>query len=254
MIEFAYGVWDGTPYDNRKAATPTAPPHLDLDLFTHFNPGNPVDIFLSDRGFLVFNEKASLLRALLLHFRKVASASCGKCSPCRAGAPLIRDMLDMGLARPDVDWKSLLDLARQMAATSLCGVGKTGPLPLIAALQYFPEALLPGGDAEGGFYTAITAPCIEACPGLVNIPRYIDYIRDGHDDLAANTVLRHYPLVGSCGRVCVRSCESACRRGWVDQPISIRNLKRYAADSALASGVLKPVKSAVTRWLKQLGK
>lgn len=247
MIEFAYGVWDGIPYDNRKAATPAAPPHLDLDLFTHFNPGNPVDIFLSDRGFLVFNEKASLLRALLLHFRKVAFASCGKCSPCRAGAPLIRDMLDMGLARPDVDWKNLLDLARQMAATSLCGVGKTGPLPLIAALQYFPEALLPGGDAEGGFYTAITAPCIEACPGLVNIPRYIDYIRDGHDDLAANTVLRHYPLVGSCGRVCVRSCERACRRGWVDQPISIRNLKRYAADSALASGVLKPVQSAVTK-------
>lgn len=247
MTQLAYGVWDGKPYDNRKAAEPAAPPNLDLSMFAHFNEGNPVSVFLSDRGFLVFDARASLLRALLGHFRKVASASCGKCSPCRAGAPLIRNLLDQGLARPDVDWTALLALARQMAATSLCGVGKTGPVPLIAALTHFPEELLPGGAQGGGFYTAITAPCIEACPGLVNIPRYIDYIRDGHDDLAANTVLRHYPLVGSCGRVCVRSCESACRRGWVDAPISIRNLKRYAADSALASGVLKPARSAVTR-------
>ncbi len=61
--------------------------------------------------------------------------------------------------------------------------------------------------------------------------------------MAANTVLRHYPLVGSCGRVCVRSCESACRRADVDEPISIRNLKRYAADKAIASGMLKPEKA-----------
>ncbi|MBO4300739.1 MAG: oxidoreductase, partial [Desulfovibrio sp.] len=182
MMELAYGVWDGKPYDNRKGVTPAAPPNLDLELFDHFNAGNPTDIFLSDRGFLVFNSGASLLKALFWHFRKVASASCGKCSPCRAGAPLIRDMLDQGLARPDVDWNDLLALAEQMAATSLCGVGKTGPLPLIAALRHFPEELLPGKGTDGGFYTAITAPCIEACPGLVNIPRYIDYIRDGHDD------------------------------------------------------------------------
>ena len=75
--------------------------------------------------------------------------------------------------------------------------------------------------------------------GNILIPRYLDYIRDGHDDLAANTVLRHYPLVGGCGRVCVRSCEQACHRGHIDEPLSIRNLKRYAADSALAGGKLK---------------
>ncbi|WP_297668846.1 FAD-dependent oxidoreductase [uncultured Desulfovibrio sp.] len=248
MKQLAYGVWGGIAYDNRKTREVASPPNLDLEVFDHFNEGNPVSIFMSDRGFLVFDARASLLRAMLLHFRKVASESCGKCTPCRAGAPLIRNLLENALAGEAVHPAAMLDLARQMAATSLCGVGKTGPLPLIAALEHFSVELLHGGGAAvGGFYTAITAPCIEACPGLVNIPRYIDYIRDGHDDLAANTVLRHYPLVGSCGRVCVRSCEKACRRGRVDEPISIRNLKRYAADSALASGVLKPARSAVTR-------
>lgn len=239
MVQLAFGVWDDRAYDNRKCTAPSSPPRLSLEMFESFNKDNPASIFLSDRGFLVFDENASLLGALAQHMHKVAAASCGKCSPCRAAAPLIDKMLTELLAGKDIDHHLLLDLAQQMASTSLCGIGQTGALPLIAALTHFPESLTPG-KMDTPVYTAITAPCIEACPGLVNIPRYIDYIRDGHDDLAANTVLRHYPLVGSCGRVCVRSCESACRRGWVDQPISIRNLKRYAADSALASGVLTP--------------
>lgn len=244
MPRLVYGVWDGTVYDNRASGDGT-PPGLDLSVFDNFNEGNPARSFLSDRGFLVFDPELPLLWALWKHFDKVASESCGKCSPCRTGAPLLRDALAAARDGDAVDWQDLRDIAAQMCRTSLCGVGKTGALPLLAALTHFPAALRPGECGDGrGFYSAITSPCIEACPGLVNIPRYIDYIKDGHDDLAANTVLRSYPLVGSCGRVCVRSCERACRRGRVDAPVSIRNLKRYAADRAIASGMLKPQPAA----------
>lgn len=244
MPRLAYGVWDGRVYDNRNGGS-DAPPDLDLSLFDGFNAGNPARAFFSDRGFLVFDAELPLLWALWKHFDKVASESCGKCSPCRTGAPLLRDALAAARDGDAVDWQDLRDIAEQMSKTSLCGVGKTGALPLLAALTHFRPALRPGESADArGFYSAITSPCIEACPGLVNIPRYIDYIKDGHDDLAANTVLRSYPLVGSCGRVCVRSCESACRRGRVDAPVSIRNLKRYAADRAIASGMLKPQPAA----------
>ncbi len=244
MPRLVYGVWDGTVYDNRAGGDST-PPGLDLSVFDDFNEGNPARSFLSDRGFLVFDPELPLLWALWKHFDKVASESCGKCSPCRTGAPLLRDALAAARDGDAVDWQDLRDIAAQMCRTSLCGVGKTGALPLLAALTHFPAALRPGECGDGrGFYSAITSPCIEACPGLVNIPRYIDYITDGHDDLAANTVLRSYPLVGSCGRVCVRSCERACRRGRVDAPVSIRNLKRYAADRAIASGMLKPQAAA----------
>ena len=244
MPRLVYGVWDGTVYDNRRGGNAT-PPGLDLSVFDSFSEGNPARSFLSDRGFLVFDPDLPLLWALWKHFDKVASESCGKCSPCRTGAPLLRDALAAARDGGAVDWRDVRDIAGQMSATSLCGVGQTGALPLLAALTHFPGELKPGekGDARG-FYSAITSPCIEACPGLVNIPRYIDYIKDGHDDLAANTVLRSYPLVGSCGRVCVRSCERACRRGKVDAPVSIRNLKRYAADRAIASGMLKPQDAA----------
>lgn len=244
MPRLVYGVWDGTAYDNRTGGDAT-PPGLDLSVFDNFSEGNPARSFLSDRGFLVFDPELPLLWALWKHFDKVASESCGKCSPCRTGAPLLRDALAAARDGDTVDWQDLRDIAIQMCSSSLCGVGKTGALPLLAALTHFPTALRPGGSGDTrGFYSAITSPCIEACPGLVNIPRYIDYIKDGHDDLAANTVLRSYPLVGSCGRVCVRSCERACRRGQVDAPVSIRNLKRYAADRAIASGMLKPQPAA----------
>lgn len=247
MPKLAYGAWDGKVYDNRKGGD-EIPPNLDLSVFDNFNSGNPARIFLSHRGFLVFDPNVPLLWSLWKHFDKVASESCGKCSPCRAGAPLLRDYLAQALAGKGADWREMGEIASQLAETSLCGVGKTGPVPLLDALRHFADDLIPGKTAaSGGFYAAITSPCIEACPGIVNIPRYIDYIKDGHDDLAANTVLRHYPLVGSCGRVCVRTCEAACRRAKVDEPVSIRNLKRYAADRAIASGMLRAGKSVINK-------
>ena len=241
MPELVYGVWDGVPYDNRKTASPSAPPSLQLEALGSFDDGNAVSVLMSERGFLVFDDSVALLWALQKHFMKVASESCGKCSPCRTGAPLISNLLAKAMNNEaDVDFGLLEDIARQMQETSLCGVGQTGPAPLLAALSFFPgELSKTPQDMKHGFYSTMTSPCIEACPGLVNIPRYIDYIKDGHVDLSANLVLRHYPLVGSCGRVCVRSCESACRRGKIDAPVSIRNLKRFAADKALASGLLK---------------
>lgn len=247
MANLAYGIWDGVVYDNRKASSQTTP-NLDMSIFDNFNANNPARIFLSHRGFLVFDESVPLLWALWKHFSKIAKDSCGKCSPCRASAPLLRDALASALSGEKIDWDEVGMLARQMSQTSLCGIGKTGPTPLLGALEHFADELLTthSGD-DDGFFSAVTSPCIEACPGLVNIPRYLDYIKDGHDDLAANTVLRHYPLVGSCGRVCVRSCESACKRAEVDEPVSIRNLKRYAADRAIASGVLKSKKSVINK-------
>ncbi|MCR4666431.1 MAG: FAD-dependent oxidoreductase [Desulfovibrio sp.] len=243
MPQLIYGVWDGVPYDNRAGSTPSTPPGVDIEALANFDEGNPISVLMSERGFLVFDASVPLLWAMHKHFMKVASESCGKCSPCRTGAALLCNALNKAMNKADFsDWDTLSEVATQMRETSLCGVGKTGPIPLLGALSYFRDQLqATPSDLKHGFYSAMTSPCIEACPGLVNIPRYIDYIKDGHVDLSANVVLQHYPLVGSCGRVCVRSCEKACKRGHVDAPVSIRNLKRFAADKALASGMLTPI-------------
>ncbi|MBQ9537239.1 MAG: FAD-dependent oxidoreductase [Desulfovibrionaceae bacterium] len=242
MAKLVYGVFDDVPYDNRDSTSYQTPPEIDLEAFNYFNKDNPIALFCNERGFLVFDAEVSLLLSLQKHFEKVAAGSCGKCSPCRTGSALVLRLLNQAvLGKTAVDWELMQEIATQMVKTSLCGVGKTGPIPLLGALKYFRKELQPTPpDLKRGFFSTMTSPCIEACPGLVNIPRYIDYIKDGHTDLSANLVLRHYPLVGSCGRVCVRTCEQACQRAHVDAPISIRNLKRFAADQAIAAHVLKP--------------
>jgi formate dehydrogenase beta subunit len=72
-------------------------------------------------------------------------------------------------------------------------------------------------------------PCRYACPAEIDIPRYIRFIRQ-KDYAAATAVIREkVPFPEVLGHVCNHPCETACRRSLVNQAISIRNLKRYAA-------------------------
>lgn len=76
----------------------------------------------------------------------------------------------------------------------------------------------------------IQAPCSEACPVHVNIPRYIGYLGEGKPDEAVAVLREKLPFPSVCGRVCFHPCENACNRKLIDEPVSIRVLKRYATD------------------------
>ena len=228
MFKIRYGVWDGVKYDNTDGSD-AAPSNLPLAKLQNFNPGNPIEALIGYSGFLVFDDKASLAGMLYRYYRGCRHLSCGRCTPCRTGSILIEKALqDLVEGHGDeVDWDHIYEAAAQMRQTSLCGIGHTTPQALMGALTHFRSKLLKDArPLEGDMYTTVTAKCIEACPAHVNIPRYIDYVRDGHPDLAAGVLLRHYPLVASCGRVCARPCEAACRRGYIDQPVAIKDLKR----------------------------
>ncbi len=73
-------------------------------------------------------------------------------------------------------------------------------------------------------------PCKAACPVQVDVPGYLRLIALGKADEANAIIREKVPLPGVLGRVCIHPCEQACRRGEVNQPISICALKRYAAD------------------------
>lgn len=74
-------------------------------------------------------------------------------------------------------------------------------------------------------------PCKAACPAHVNIPGYVRLIAEGKTDEANAVIREKVPFPGILGRVCTRPCEDVCRRGDVNEPISICALKRFAADS-----------------------
>ncbi len=72
--------------------------------------------------------------------------------------------------------------------------------------------------------------CQENCPLGVNAQGYIALAAQGKYDEALALIRRDNVLPGICGRVCTHPCEESCRRGDVDDPVSIRAIKRFLAD------------------------
>ena len=83
-------------------------------------------------------------------------------------------------------------------------------------------------------YGDCVAPCQIACPAGVDIQGYLTLIRRGAYKEAAELIKETLPLPAVIGRICPHSCEEACRRSLVDQPISICSLKRFVADHELS--------------------
>ncbi|HWI40049.1 MAG TPA: FAD-dependent oxidoreductase, partial [Verrucomicrobiae bacterium] len=80
------------------------------------------------------------------------------------------------------------------------------------------------------FIDKLTAPCMDKCPAHIDIPAYIEAIKEYKFDLSLANVRDNMPLPSVCGRVCPHPCETACRRKNVDESISIMVLKRSASD------------------------
>jgi formate dehydrogenase (NADP+) beta subunit len=73
-------------------------------------------------------------------------------------------------------------------------------------------------------------PCMMACPAHTNAGRYVGLIAEGQFEEAYRVAREPNPLASICGRVCAHPCETACRRGEIDKPISIRALKRFLTE------------------------
>jgi NADPH-dependent glutamate synthase beta subunit-like oxidoreductase/Pyruvate/2-oxoacid:ferredoxin oxidoreductase delta subunit len=81
-----------------------------------------------------------------------------------------------------------------------------------------------------------TAPCQDACPAGTDAGRYVGLIGAGRFDEAYAVAAEVNPFPSVCGWICTAPCEAACRRGVLDESISIRTLKRFAAEQ----GTLPP--------------
>ena len=74
-------------------------------------------------------------------------------------------------------------------------------------------------------------PCKATCPAGIDVPRYVQLVGLGMYGEAVAVVREKLPFPGILGRACFSPCESACRRKDLDSPLSIRSLKRIAADN-----------------------
>lgn len=81
-----------------------------------------------------------------------------------------------------------------------------------------------------------TTPCQRACPAGINIGAYIGAVAAGDHIRAVQIIKERNPFPTVIGRICPRPCENECRRQYVDEPVAINYLKRYAADYEMAQG------------------
>ncbi len=73
-------------------------------------------------------------------------------------------------------------------------------------------------------------PCEAECPAHIDIPEYIRLVKEGKNSEAVAVIREKVPYPHALGLVCVHTCESKCKRSYLNSALSIRNLKRYAAE------------------------
>lgn len=84
-----------------------------------------------------------------------------------------------------------------------------------------------------------SAPCVSGCPVEIDIPAFVQLIKDRKFDEAAKKIWEKNRLPAICGRVCPQEiqCEKKCVLGKKGAPIAIGNLERFAADFARKNGI-----------------
>lgn len=83
------------------------------------------------------------------------------------------------------------------------------------------------------------AQCIKGCPVAINIPGFIEKVKEGNIEEAYQVISEASALPAVCGRVCPQEsqCEGKCIRGIKGEPVSIGKLERFVADWAMENGI-----------------
>ena len=117
-----------------------------------------------------------------------------------------------------------------------CTLCMTSAVPVVDTIKHFREDYLAyiRGDRTpapaANYVVKLTAPCQDKCPAHIDIPKYVEEIKDYRYEEALSTIRENMPLPSVCGRVCPHPCETACRRKNVDDSVNIMVLKRTASD------------------------
>lgn len=199
--------------------------------------------FIGWDGVALFDEDVDVIRLAMEYAAQYQeySEACGRCAPGRWGGRILYDQLDK-IARGEgsmSDLDHLKEIGKSMQLTSKCEIGKTVPNPILDIMTHFESEFLECIQKQKpskhyhkdcSYIAKITSPCSDACPSHVDIPAYIEGVRDVRMDDSLMATRQTMPLAHVCGRVCPHPCEDACRRTNLDEPISIMALKRLGAD------------------------
>jgi putative selenate reductase len=93
-----------------------------------------------------------------------------------------------------------------------------------------------------GYFDCIHAPCVDTCPTNQDIPDYLYHASKGEFGKAFNVIMKKNPFPSVLGMVCDHLCQTHCTRINYDDPLLIREVKRFVAENGKISVTLKPAK------------
>ena len=243
MQDIVFSSWKGEIIDNRGKASRKDEPSNQIDLPEFFKKDEKIKALMGWGGFILRSAEVDIidlcrtyLEALFEH-----SKTCDKCNYCKTGwqemIEVFQDIANGDASEEDLEF--LQSAAEAIVGNAKCTIGRSGPAPLFHALKYFSEDFAKAISGEkpvtaGRYYSKLTAPCVDACPIHLDIPKYVEHIKDAKFAEALHVIRERLPLAGTVGRICPRPCEKYCRRANLDEPISIKALKRFVADHELS--------------------
>lgn len=248
MEDILFSSWGGEVVDNRNKQAGSFNPVRNIDLPEYFQQGKGIKALVGWHGLVVRDPSVNVINLCFEHMKSVQKSSCGKCFPCRVGSQVMTSVL--GRISEGKGCKEDLDMLKELGSSvkksSKCGIGQSGPLPVLDALQYFEKEFIEAVKnsrtlpKDGYSYCSkLTAPCMDACPIHLDIPAYVECIGEGDFKKSLDIIREKLPIPGVVGRVCVRPCEAKCRRSLMDDPISIKYLKRFVADYEISRNNLQ---------------
>ena len=151
--------------------------HLDLPM--DFDSLKKVGAIIGSGGLVVMDEDSCMVNIAQFFMNFICEESCGKCTPCREGTTRMNEILTritQGNGHmSDID--ELKSLGKMIQTSSLCGLGKTAPNPVLSTLQNFEE-------------------------------EYVEHIRDKRCHCGTCKALAQYIITDACRgcTLCARNC------------------------------------------------
>jgi NADH-quinone oxidoreductase subunit F/NAD(P)H dehydrogenase (quinone)/NADP-reducing hydrogenase subunit HndC len=114
-------------------------PEQHLDIPVDYEAIAKVGAIMGSGGAIVMDEDTCMVDMARFFMDFVQDESCGKCTPCREGTRRLLQILEKiceGRGEP-ADLETLEELSATIKEASLCGLGQTGPNPVLSTLRYF---------------------------------------------------------------------------------------------------------------------
>ena len=245
MNDILFSTWGGQIVDNRGKDPEDYEPVDHVELPEYFKQDEKIKALIGWYGMIIRSSDVDIIdlsREYLTALHDY-SKDCSKCNYCKTGfeemLEVIQDISDGNATEEDMEF--LTSATEAVVDSCKCSIGKIGPKAFLEALKYFADDFAQAGNGErsvtrGVYHSKLTAPCMDACPIHLDIPRYVEFIKDAKFSESLDVIRKCLPLPGVLGRACFRPCESQCRRANLDEPIGIKGLKRFVSDKALTAG------------------